>query len=444
VTGERLAEGLLNAGFRHGDVEQHRPFIASVAAAFSGFATGDFTHAWWIPGRLEVFGKHTDYAGGRSLVGAVPRGFVLAARRRQDGVVRLLDAGREQRVELVPPFGSHAFTGWRHYAHVVSRRLARNFPGASIGADIVFASSLPSASGMSSSSALVVGIVTALSDLAGLRARPEWRENLRSPADEAGYYACFENGLSFGTLGGDAGVGTHGGSEDHVAIVCGRAGQLGAWQFVPIRHVADVRIPDAWSFVIAASGVAAQKTGPARESYNRLSQLAADLLETWNQVEPAQPSLHAALVTSASAPDRLRHLLEQSGRDAARRGALSARLDHFLGEDGRVTGALDAFRTGDRAALGNLSAASQQDAETLLGNQVPETIALARLARDRGAFAASSFGAGFGGSVWALVDRSEARAFAERWSADYRARFPNRTSATTFVARPGPGLTRLE
>jgi galactokinase len=400
--------------------------------------------AWWIPGRLEVFGKHTDYAGGHSLVGAVPRGFVLAARGRQDGTVRLLDAGREQRVELVPPFDTHAFTGWRHYAHVAARRLARNFPDASIGADIVFASSLPSASGMSSSSALVVGIVTALSELAGLRTRPEWRENVRSRVDEAGYYACFENGLSFGTLRGDAGVGTHGGSEDHVAIVCGSAGQLGAWQFVPIRHVADVRVPDAWSFVIAASGVAAQKTGPARESYNRLAQLAADLLDTWNQVEPAQPSLHAALATSASAPDRLRHLLERSGQEGGRHAALSARLDHFLREDARVTEALDAFRTGNRAALGNLSADSQDDAETLLGNQVPETVALAQLARDHGAFAASSFGAGFGGSVWALVDRGEAPAFAERWSADYRARFPVRTAATTFISRPGPGLTRLE
>ena len=40
----------------------------------------------------------------------------------------------------------------------------------------------------------------------------------------------------------------------------------------------------------------------------------------------------------------------------------------------------------------------------LLGNQVPETIALARAALAHGAFAACSFGAGFGGSVWALVE----------------------------------------
>ncbi|HKD91569.1 MAG TPA: galactokinase family protein, partial [Terriglobales bacterium] len=38
---------------------------------------------WFVPGRIEVFGKHTDYAGGPSLVCAVERGFsVVACLRR--------------------------------------------------------------------------------------------------------------------------------------------------------------------------------------------------------------------------------------------------------------------------------------------------------------------------------------------------------------------------
>ena len=62
-----------------------------------------------------------------------------------------------------------------------------------------------------------------------------------------------------------------------------------------------------------------------------------------------------------------------------------------------------------------LSADSQREADELLGNQIPETILMAKLARDNGAFASSSFGAGFGGSVWALVPAGEAAAFGERW-----------------------------
>ena len=32
---------------------------------------------WFVPGRLEVLGKHTDYAGGRSLLAAVDRGVTI-------------------------------------------------------------------------------------------------------------------------------------------------------------------------------------------------------------------------------------------------------------------------------------------------------------------------------------------------------------------------------
>ena len=32
---------------------------------------------WFVPGRLEVLGKRTDYAGGRSLLAAVDRGVTI-------------------------------------------------------------------------------------------------------------------------------------------------------------------------------------------------------------------------------------------------------------------------------------------------------------------------------------------------------------------------------
>jgi galactokinase len=43
-------------------------------------------------GRIEIFGKHTDYAGGRSLLAAVPRGFAVVAGPRTDGIVAAVDA----------------------------------------------------------------------------------------------------------------------------------------------------------------------------------------------------------------------------------------------------------------------------------------------------------------------------------------------------------------
>jgi galactokinase len=451
VTADALVARLEDLGLDPAEAGPKRELIEATTRAFHALTGRSPAHAWWVPGRLEVFGKHTDYCGGHSLVATIPRGFVLVARTRTDQVVRLLDARRAEQVEIAAAQSSQgdpaaaniditSVSGWRRYARVVVRRLRRNFPGASLGADIVFASDLPSASGMSSSSALVVGMVSLLAEVGGLHERPEWRENVRSAADAAGYFACFENGLSFGTLAGDSGVGTHGGSEDHVAIVCGAARLVTAWRFVPIHRVGEATLPDSWTFVIASSGVAAQKIGPAQAKYNSVARRARMVLELWNRSETPQPSLAAALKSGPTAPDRLRDLVREHG---ASRDDLDARLDQFVREDVRVLEALDAARTGDSARLGKLSAASQADAESLLGNQVPETIALARAARDLGAVAASSFGAGFGGSVWALTEAADAGAFASRWLAAYQREFPDRRSAITFVAPPAPGLSRL-
>jgi len=87
---------------------------------------------------------------------------------------------------------------------------------------------------------------------------------------------------------------------------------------------------------------------------------------------------------------------------------------------------------------------SQEAAETLLGNQVPETIHLAASARAAGAAAASAFGAGFGGSVWALVELARGGQFLAAWAEDYRRRFPREArSAAFFLTAAGPAAFRV-
>ena len=94
--------------------------------------------------------------------------------------------------------------------------------------------------------------------------------------------------------------------------------------------------------------------------------------------------------------------------------------------------------------LRELVARSQSLAESALRNQIPETVHLARRATELGAAAASAFGAGFGGSVWALVREEGIGAFMARWWDDYVARFPERRNrAGFFSSRPGPAATEL-
>lgn len=179
----------------------------------------------FVPGRLEVFGKHTDYAGGHSLVAAVPRGFTVSATPSTSGQIRVTDLATGEH-GVFDPRGGGSASAWRRYPQAVIRRLAANFPDAILSCDIAFASSLPQAAGVSSSSAFIIAIAESLIACGGIDQTDTWRHAIASLEDRASYFGCIENGSSFGALAGDAGVGTHGGSEDHAAIVMSREGYL--------------------------------------------------------------------------------------------------------------------------------------------------------------------------------------------------------------------------
>ncbi len=399
---------------------------------------------WSVPGRIEIFGKHTDYAGGCSLLAAVPHGFMVVARARTDHVVRVIDARHHEVAVIDAAAFPTTRTGWANYAAVTVHRLARNFPGAALGADIAIASDLPRAAGLSSSSALVVGLASALIARAGLPARDDWKAVVTSTEDLAWYLGCVENGLTYKTLTGTAGVGTHGGSQDHTAILGCRAGHVSQYGFMPVRALGEVAMPAGWRFVVLSSGVHADKAGSVRERYNRASLAVRALVDLWQRENGTEgESLASALASGPDGEARLRALVARVPVPGFGAGELTCRLTQFVQETARVPEAAQAFAHADTRALGALTRASQQDAEALLGNQIPETVALARLAYDHGAFAASSFGAGFGGSVWALTTADEAEVFAARWLAAYI-----RTCAPTgrvehFICTPAQGAIAL-
>ena len=124
---------------------------------------------------------------------------------------------------------------------------------------------------------------------------------------------------------------------------------------------------------------------------------------------------------------------------------LLGRFEQFLEESEIIVpAAAEAFAKDDAAALGDIAARSQTGAERFLGNQIPETIGLVASARALGAIAASAFGAGFGGSVWSLVEREQAERFRAAWQDDYRRSFPDAAASSEFfVTSAGPGRLRL-
>ena len=401
-----------------------------------------------VPGRIELVGKHVDYAGGRSLTCAVDRAITVDARPLDEPVILVRQQSQRVAVEvaLLPGVERTRRTAhWSSYVVAVARRFARDFPDALRGVELLVASDLPRSAGLSSSSAFVVAIATALMDANSMEDDPAGRAIFADPLARAEYFGAMETGAPYADFPGDAGVGVRGGAQDHVAIVCARAESVGQFAYLPARLERRIPWPAEYSIAVGVSGITATKTGNARARYNRVADSTRALVRAWNEATGrADVTLADALARAPDAGERLHRLAEQ-GAEEFDGDYLGPRFAQFREEvEVIVPGVGDAMRDGDLAALGALVDRSMAMAEQALRNQVPETSFLARAAREGGAVAASAFGAGFGGAVWAMVRTADADAFVAAWRAAYADAFPRRAArAHWLVTRPG-GPARAE
>jgi galactokinase len=443
-----IADFLEKAGLSRGEASRKADLlaVATRALAVEGAALERRLH-FFVPGRIEIVGKHTDYAGGRSLICATEQGMVFVAGARRDDRVVFIDARDGSRVETLLREQQPEVDGWGVYATTVIRRIVRNFPGRFTGAGIAFSSDLPPSAGLSSSSALICGFFAALAEVNDLPRHPQYRAHVSSLEDLAGYLGCVENGNAMGTLAGDSGVGTLGGSQDHTAILCSVARHLSRYRYSPVAREALIPLDPGHTFVVATSGIVATKTGHARDRYNRASRAVSALLEIWNNATGERAhTLHDALAADPVTRAReLATLVPRGSTPAVHAGCrfdsheLADRLQQFVDETFVIVPeATEALLTGDLSGFGALVDRSQAGAESGLRNQLPETRALVRMARDIGAAAASSFGAGFGGSVWALVRSHDTAVFSREWLARYMGLHPG-TAARARVITTGAG-----
>ena len=101
---------------------------AARALVDTGVVSQEEARALFVPGRVEVLGKHTDYAGGRSIVAALERGFCMVVHPRTDDQVRIMAVEMGDYVDCVlTPELEVPQDGWTNYPMTVVRRLARNF-----------------------------------------------------------------------------------------------------------------------------------------------------------------------------------------------------------------------------------------------------------------------------------------------------------------------------
>lgn len=433
---------LIELGLSEPEAVAKTPLYEAADNALNALGADSQRWSLWVPGRIEVLGKHTDYAGGRSLVCAIERGFCVQVAPRRDATVRVCSLARLETFEtsLTSPADGEKGT-WERYVATVVKRLAVNFERVQRGADIAFAADLPPDAGMSSSSALVVATFIALSKANDLRSNTVFRSMISTGEELAAYLGAVENGRPYRHLEGDAGVGTFGGNQDQTAILCSEPGQLARYAWDPVRRESLLDLPKGYVFALASSGVHAAKSGAALQKYNRVSLAAKKLVELWNRSEERNDAMLGTAITQVhGATTRIRTLAAKARIDGFTPTYLKGRLEQFVAESYEIIpAAADALHRGSLTEFGVVVDHSQHLAEAHLGNQVKETVTLQRSARELGAVAASAFGAGFGGAVWALVPERDADDFLRRWAEGYRRKYkkPGKES-TFFLSRAGP------
>ena len=414
-------------------------------------------HLYRVPGRIELVGKHVDYAGGSSITCAVDLAITAEARSLQEAVLRVRDSQRPEAVELALNNDCSAPADhWSVYAAAVVRRLCRDFAEVRTGVDLRLHSTLPESAGLSSSSAFVVAVATALVEANNLQATERWREAIPNTLARAEYFGAMETGAPFGPFAGDLGVGVRGGAQDPVAILCAQAGHCGVFSYLPATLHQYVPWPAQQVLVVAVSGVEATKTGNARAQYNRVADSmralasaasAAKTTSTASTTNPPREAGNATVAALLAQGDRaLLEAIAANGLPDFPSDYLLPRFQQFCEEVDLVVPAVAAaLAAGDLEALGRWVDRSQALAMAGLRNQVPETLALQRSARELGAAAASAFGAGFGGAVWAMVPAETAHEFRTNWQKHYLTAFSQHaTKFRSFITRPGAGAGLLE
>ena len=359
----------------------------------------------FAPGRVNLIGEHLDYCGLPVLPAALSRGLALAVRRRDGLRIRCAttEPGHDP-VDFTPaPAESsaggpgEARAGFGRYlaASAEGLRLGGRLPdGGAAGFDGFLASSLPAASGLSSSSALVVAGALALLFANG-RLAPgdelDLPERMRLAAD----LAAAERGAAI-----------RGGAMDQSVCLGAAAGHALLITSEPARWTPVAVPPARFAFLAAFTGARAEKGGAAKETYNARVVEAAAALAELRKLLGARGS-HRTLIDRY--PEAV--LLE-----AVRRlpPPLDRRMRHLVTETHRVRRAVRCLREGAAEELGALLDASHRSLREDYRVSAPALDALVEEARAAGALGARLTGAGLGGSVAVLTRPEDREAVAAR------------------------------
>lgn len=333
------------------------------------------------PGRVNLLGEHTDYNGGPVLPLALKvRTAIVAA---PHGGWAMASTAEPEMVELDP--ADPMRHRWTDYLVGVIRVL-RFMQAAPAGARLAIASQVPVGAGLSSSAALCVSAVKALSLLAGKRLT---QEEIAEAAFRAEHY---EVGVKCGRM--DQTVATF--AQRGSAILF----ETGSGQIRPVPMPLKV-----W---IAETGISHRLSGGELNQRRRECEEALAILRERG---------FRLLALADLAPNQLDRAL------AVLPPPLVPRVRHVVTETARTRRAADMLLRKDLVSFGRLLVEGHRSLREDYQSTVPEADFLVERAVAHGAYGARLSGAGWGGAVVMLLPKEKEQRITAELSAEYQGRF---------------------
>ena len=359
------------------------------------------------PGRVNLIGEHTDYAGGFVMPAAIDFATVAAATPHADGTVHLYSANFDEevahRLDALPAKGRGHWSDYPLGVLQVLREAGIVIPAFSLS----LSGDVPIGAGLSSSASIEVAVMAALLALAGAALPLPEMAKLAQRA---------ENGY----VGANTGIMDQfiacAGKRDHALLLDCRSL---AYKLAPL--------PASLDLVICNTMV---KHSHAGGEYNTRR---AEVEQATATLRAHRPEI--ALLRDATPEDLVRWGPEMPPN-------VLKRARHIVTDSLRAEAAAAALERGDLEALGKLMAAAHASYRDDFEASCLEADLMVALANDQpGLVGARLTGGGFGGCTVNLVEHEQAPAFVAAVAERYRAKTGIRPDV--FLCHASDGVARV-
>jgi len=405
------------------------------------------------PGRVNLIGEHTDYNMGPVLPCAIDKEIVFCLRKNNSGEITVNNVNpkfSDLKFSIKHSIDPYTKGNWGNYIKagvkgVIDHLQSSNYHNLSglHGFDVVVSGTLPLAAGLSSSSALVVA--SALSFVVINNLNIEKLEIAEICAKSEHF------------------VGTAGGGMDQAASLLGKNNSFLKMEFNPLR-IEPILAPEGLQLVLFHSLIEAEKSGKAREEYNRRvleCRMSVDLFEQYmvnkrviqhspvnyiGEIKPerfhmdeveldqfvlkfldqlpnsfSKNEFSQALGISENEIIKKYHDILRSDNWAEPTGGfkIKGRFKHVYTECRRVDYTVACLSENNLSELGGLLNASHQSLSQDYEVSLPEVDQLVKIILRNGAAGARIMGAGFGGMILAYTKNENKERLIERTIHDF-------------------------